>query len=133
MIGQIISQFYYRFTKPKEANQETEENKYSPKYIAGLLAKKEPNGRVFFHFNNRSDYITLSSKGQLNVRGKEEMFRAWGNSEFRTLKPQAVFEELEKEIVQIRIISATGRINRSFSSYGEFMNWLAGEGEKKRA
>ncbi len=131
MIAQFINQFHYRFKRfKKDIDQEQIENRYSPEYIARLLAKKAPKGKVLFHFKNKSDGITLFSNRQLNVRGKEDMFRAWGNSEFKCLKPQAVFEELEKEIVRIKVILASGRDNYTFSSYGEFIYWLANEGDK---
>jgi hypothetical protein len=128
MIAQFINQFYYKFKR--EINQEKIGNKYSPEYIAKLLAKKNPKGKVLFHFKNKSDRITLFSNRQLNVRGEEDMFRAWGSSEFKGLKPQAVFEELEKEIIKIKVISSSGKDNYSFSSYGEFIHWLANEGDK---
>jgi len=107
------------------------ENKYSKKYILRLLIGKEPKGTALFYFNDRNEYITLSPIGQLNVRGEEDMFRAWGSSEFRNFKPQAVFEELEKEITQIEVVSAPGGVNHSFNSYGEFISWLAGESEER--
>jgi hypothetical protein len=107
------------------------ENKYSKNYVLRLLMGKEPKGTALFYFNNRNEYITLSSIGQLNVRGKDDMFRAWGSSEFRNLQPQAVFEELEKEITKIKFVSAPGDVNHTFNSYGEFISWLACESEKK--
>ncbi len=106
------------------------ENKYSKNYILRLLMKKEPKGTALFYFNNRNEYITLSSIGQLNVRGEQDMFRTWGSSEFRNLHPQAVFEELEREITKIKVISA-GDVNHTFNSYGEFISWLACESEKR--
>ncbi len=126
MIVQFINQLY----RYKKGVEEKRENRYSPEYIARLLARKSPKGKALFHFKNKSDYIALFSNRQLNVRGKEDIFRAWGSSEFKGLKPQAVFEELEREIVKIKVISASGRNNYSFSSYGEFMCWLANEGDK---
>jgi hypothetical protein len=128
MTVQFINQFHYKFKK--EIDQEKLENRYSPEYIARLLAKKAPKGKVLFHFKNKSDRITLFSNRQLNVRGEEDMFRAWGSSEFKGLKPRAVFEELEKEIVRIKVISASGKDNYSFSSYDEFIGWLVNEGDK---
>lgn len=128
MIAQFINQFYYRFKK--EIDQEKIENKYSPEYVAKLLAKKAPKGKVLFQFKNKSDRIALFSNRQLNVRGEEDMFIAWGSSEFKGLKPQAVFEELEKEIVRIKVISVSGRDSHSFSSYSEFIRWLANENDK---
>ncbi len=129
MIAQFINQFYYRFKK--EIDQGKIENKYSPEYVARLLAKKAPKGKALFQFKNKSDHIALFSNRQLNVRGEEDMFIAWGSSEFRGLRPQAVFEELEKEIVRIRVISVSGGDNHSFSSYSEFIRWLTHEGDKK--
>ena len=115
----------HRLIRDEKINQ----NRYSPKYIAELLPEKDRNGKAFFHFSNISDYITLSSNGQLNVRGGEEdLFRAWGNSEFRNLTPHAVFQELEKEIVKINIpVSGKGY---SFNSYSEFVNWLTYQSDK---
>jgi hypothetical protein len=128
MIAQFINQFYYRFKK--EIDQEKIENKYSPEYVARLLTKKASKGKVLFQFKNKSDRIALFSNRQLNVRGEEDMFIAWGSSEFKGLKPQAVFEELEKEIVRIKVISVSGRDSHSFSSYSEFIRWLANENDK---
>lgn len=128
MIAQFINQFYYRFKK--EIDQEKIENKYSPEYVARLLTKKAPKGKVLFQFQNKSDRIALFSNRQLNVRGEEDMFIAWGSSEFKGLKPQAVFEELEKEIVRIKVISVSGRDSNSFNSYSEFIRWLANENDK---
>jgi hypothetical protein len=102
------------------------EDKYSPKYIVKFLAEKYPRGKAFFYFSGKNDYIALSSNGQLNVRGGEEdMFRAWVNSEFRNLKPQSVFQELEKELVKISFTpAALNGGNCSFKSYDDFINWL---------
>ncbi len=119
----------HRFIKSKDKGEKISQNKYSPKYIAELLPEKDRNGKVFFHFSNISDYITLSSNGQLNVRGGEEdLFRAWGSSEFRNLAPHAVFEELEKEIIKISI-PMPGR-DYSFNSYSEFISWLTYQSDK---
>ena len=107
------------------------EDKYSKKYILRHLMEKQSNGTALFYFNNRNEYITLALTGQLNVRGKEDMFRAWGSSEFKNLNPQEVFEELEKEITKVKVISASDGINHSFNSYGEFISWLADERGKR--
>ncbi|MGE5443695.1 MAG: hypothetical protein ACM3SR_03730 [Ignavibacteriales bacterium] len=119
----------YRLANHRD--RENRENKYSKKYILRHLMEKQRNGVALFYFRNRNEYITLSLTGQLNVRGEEDMFRPWGSSEFRNLKPQAVFEELEKEISKVKVISAPGSFNHSFNSYGEFIGWLAGESEKR--
>jgi hypothetical protein len=112
-------------TKPKDTDAGINENKYSPKYIVKLLTEKYPRGKAFFYFRGKNDYIAISSNGQINVRGGEEdMFRAWVNSEFRNLKPQSVFHELEKELIKINLISMSGRENYSFNSYNELINWL---------
>ena len=117
----------YRFIKDRD--EKINQSKYSPRYIAELLPEKDRNGKVFFHFSNIGDYITLSSNGQLNVRGGEEdLFRAWGSSEFKNLAPHAVFQELEKEIVKINI-PMSGR-DYSFNSYSEFISWLTYRGDK---
>jgi hypothetical protein len=118
----------YRLARYRDS--EKIENKYSKNYILRLLMGKEPKGTALFYFNNRNEYITLAWTGQLNVRGEEDMFRAWGSSEFKNLKPQAVFEELEEEIARIKVISAPDG-DHSFNSYGEFISWLADESEKR--
>jgi len=101
------------------------ENKYSLKYVVRLLKEKYPGGRVFFYFSDRDDYVALSSNGHLNVRGGEEdMFRAWGSSEFRNLKPQSLFQELEKELIKIIVVPASNRENYSFDSYNDLISWL---------
>jgi hypothetical protein len=113
----------------KDRNEKINQNKYSPKYVAELLAEKDRNGKVFFHFSNISDYITLSSNGQLNVRDREEdLFKAWGSSEFRNLAPHAVFQELEDRILKINI-PVSGR-DCSFSSYSEFISWFTFQSDK---
>jgi hypothetical protein len=112
-------------TKPKDTDMRINENKYSPKYIVKLLTEKYPSGKAFFYFSGKNDYIALFSNGQLNVRGGEEdMFRAWMNSEFRNLKPQSVFHELEKELIKINFTPVSGRENYSFDSYSDFITWL---------
>jgi hypothetical protein len=119
----------HRSIKPKYKEEKINQNRYSPRYIAELLPEKGRNGKVSFHFSNMSDYITLSSNGQLNVRGGEEdLFRAWGSSEFKNLTPHAVFQELEKEIIKINI-PMSGR-DYSFNSYSEFIGWLTYQGDK---
>lgn len=102
----------------------TKENRYSTKFIVRLIAKKEKRAKVFFYFRSNKDYITLSWNGQLNTRGEDDMFKPWGRSEFRNLKPQSVFEELENEILKINLFPAIGRRGYSFNSYNEFINWL---------
>ena len=109
----------HRFRKSKDNEEKINQNKYSPRYIAELLPEKDADGKAAFYFSNIGDYITLSSDGQLNVRGGEEdLFRAWGNSEFRNLTPNTVFQELEEEIVRINVA------DYSFDSYSEFTSWL---------
>jgi hypothetical protein len=113
----------HRFSKSKDKQEKINQNKYSPKYIAEFLPEKDRNGKASFHFSNISDYIILSSNGQLNVRGgKEDLFRAWGSSEFRNLTPNTVFQELEGEIMRINV--AVSWRDYSFNSFGEFTNWL---------
>ena len=95
----------HRFRKSKDQEEKINQNKYSPKYIAELLPERDRNGKAFFYFSGISDYITLSSDGQLNVRGGEEdLFRAWGSSEFRNLTPHTVFQKLEDRIIKINIL-----------------------------
>ncbi len=115
--------------KSKYKEEKINQNRYTPRYITELLSEKDRNGKVFFHFSNIGEYITLSSSGQLNVRGGEEdLFRAWGSSEFRNLAPHSVFQELEKEIVKINI-PVPGR-DYSFNSYSEFISWLTHQSDK---
>jgi hypothetical protein len=100
-------------------------NEYSPRYIARRLAEKDTKLRVFFHFKDMNDYITLSSNGQLNVRdGQEELFKAWGISQFRDLNPQTIFQELEGRIRKINVVSFSDYMNHSFNSYSDFIEWL---------
>lgn len=102
------------------------ENIYSPKYILRLLAERNCDGKALFYFRNASDYITLSSNGQLNVRGgEEEFFKHWGSSDFRNLKPQSIFRELEDEIIEVSFVPVSGEKGYSFNSYNDFINWLA--------
>jgi len=126
MIDQLIHRFYYIFSKPDYI--EGEENKYNPRYITKLLGKKVLNGKAFFYFKNRSNYISLFANGQVNIRGEEGMFRPWGISEFKDLKPQAVFEELEEEIVRIKVPLPAGGRGYYFDTYSEFINWLTEKG-----
>ena len=101
-------------------------NEYSPRYIVRRLAEKDAKLRVFFHFKDMNDYITLSTNGQLNVRdGQEELFKAWGISQFRDLNPQTIFQELESRIRKINVISFSDYTNHSFNSYSEFIKWLS--------
>jgi hypothetical protein len=105
------------------------QNKYSPKYIVELLTEKDSNGKAFFYFSNISDYITLYSNGQINVRDREDdMFKAWGSSEFRDLKPHSVFQELEDRIMKINI-PVLGR-DYFFNSYNEFISWFTHQSDK---
>ena len=108
-----------------ETYEKINEDKYSPRYISTLLREKYPRGRVSFYFDKNDDYITLSSDGQLNVRDVDhELFKSWGSSEFKNLRPQTVFQELEKELIRICINPALGIKKYVFSSYKEFITWL---------
>lgn len=114
----------------EDTDEKTNENRYSPKYIVRLLKEKYPKGKAIFYFSSKNDYITVSSNGHLNIRGGEEdMFRAWGSSEFRNLKPQSVFLELEKELIKIIVAPASNGEYYSFNSYDELVNWLALHGD----
>jgi hypothetical protein len=126
MIDQLVYHFYYIFAKPDY--MEGGENIYDPKYITKLLGKKVLNGRAFFYFKNRSDYISLFANGQMNVRGEEGMFRPWGGSEFKDLKPQTLFEELEEEIAKIKVPLSADGMGYYFDTYSEFINWLTEKG-----
>ncbi len=115
--------------KSKYKEEKINPNRYTPRYITELLPEKDRNGKVFFHFSNISEYITLSSNGHLNVRGGEEdLFRAWRSSEFRNLKSQSIFQELEGRIIKINI-PVPGR-DYSFNSYSEFISWLTHQSDK---
>ncbi|HEX3033839.1 MAG TPA: hypothetical protein VHT73_01740 [Thermodesulfobacteriota bacterium] len=104
------------------------ENSYSPKYILRLLAERNCSGKALFYFRNASDYISLSSNGHLNVRGgEEEFFKHWGSSDFRNLKPQSIFRELEDEIIKISFVPGSGERRYSFDSYNDFIDWLVGK------
>lgn len=110
----------------EDTNEKINENRYSPKYVVRLLKGKYPKGKAIFYFRNKSDYITVSTNGHLNVRGGEEdMFRGWGVSEFRNFKPQSVFLELEKELIKIVVTPASNGEYYSFNSYDELVSWLA--------
>lgn len=66
---------------PKPTYTNVMEDNYSPKYIVKLLTEKNFNGKAFFYFRNLNDYITLSSIGQLNVKGGgKESFSKPGES-----------------------------------------------------
>lgn len=117
------------FTKSKDKEEKINQNKYSPRYIAELLPEKDRDGKALFHFSGISDYITLSSNEQLNARGGEEdLFRAWGSSEFRNPLPHAVLRELEERIIKINV-PASER-DYSFNSYNQFVSWLTNRSDK---
>jgi hypothetical protein len=110
---------------PKPTYSNVREDNYNPKYIVNLLTEKNFSGKAFFYFRNLSDYITLSSIGQLNAKGGEgELFKAWGVSEFRNFKPRSIFQELENEIIRINFIATSNGRYYSFNSYKELINWL---------
>ena len=112
-------------TKYKIGEVNTSDNKYSPKYIARLLAERYPTAKAVFYFVDKNDYITLSPNGHLNVRGGgEELFKAWGLSEFGGFKPQTIFRELENELRKITVTNSAGNETHSFDSYDAFLNWL---------
>jgi hypothetical protein len=127
MINELIHQFYYKFAKPIE--QENTENKYDPKYITSLLRKRQLNGKAYFYFKNRTSYIVIFANGQINVKGEEEMFRTWGNSEYKDFKPHNLFEKLEREISKIKVSRSRDGDGGShhFDSYSEFLKWLTGQ------
>jgi hypothetical protein len=112
-------------TKYKIGEVKTNEDKYSPKYLAGLLAERYPTAKAVFYYVGRNDYLSLSSNGHLNVRGGGEgLFKAWGLSEFGDLKPQTIFRELENELLKIAVTNSAGNETHSFDSYNAFLNWL---------
>ncbi len=115
-----------RETVLSESRPYVREDNYSPKHIVKLLTQKNCNGKAFFHFRNMNDYISLSSSGQLNVKGGEGgLFKPWGNSEFKYLRPKTVIQELENEIIAVNFIAASDGRCYSFDSYKEFINWLS--------
>ena len=122
MIGQLINHLQYIFAEPEDEGHPR--NDYDPKYIANLLKRREPNGKAFFYFKNRRNYISLFANGQINVREDDGMFKPWGVSEFKDIKPQDLFERLEKEIAKIKIPSSGYESDYHFYSYGEFLDWL---------
>lgn len=122
MINQLLHHFYYILVKPKD--EQYVQNDYDPKYIAKLLKRREFNGKAFFYFKNKSNYIALFANGQINVRGEEGMFRPWGVSEFKNLTPQNLFERLESEIAKIKVPSLAEEAGHHFYSYSEFLDWL---------
>jgi hypothetical protein len=129
MINEAAGQLNYVSTKSED--DEKWWNKYLPKFIARLLREKDPNGKALFYFKNRNDYIALFSNGHLNVRGEEDMFRAWVNSEFKDLEPQSIFKELEKDIAEISFIANSDKSSCSFNSYNEFIRWLTHKDSKE--
>ena len=101
------------------------EDYYSPKYIVRLITEKRLNGKALFYFRNLHYHITLSSLGQLNVKGGEgDLFKPWGSSEFKNFKPGSVFQELEDEIIRINFVTSRNGGSYSFDSYSDFTNWL---------
>jgi hypothetical protein len=131
MISEIIGQFYTDERPVEPEEDERAGNKYCPKYIARLLTRKGSYGKASFYFQGRRDHLTVSSNGHLNVRGEEEMFKVWGKSEFRNLKPRTVFEELEREITKINVTSVSDSGSHSFASYGDFIGWLTHRSDGK--
>ena len=126
MTNEFVNQLEYAYAQPRD-DEKRDSNKYAPRYIVKLLMKKDPYGKVLFYFRDRKDYIALFSNGQLNARDEEDMFRAWGISGFKDLKPQSVFKELEMEISQINFVTSSPGTNYSFQSYSEFVSWLIGD------
>ena len=99
--------------------------KYNPKFIINLLTEKHLRGRVLFYFDDRADFISLCSDGQLNVRGCEDhLFKFWGNSEFRNIKPNSVFQNHEDKVIKVNFIPSSGSGNILFNSFGKFIRWL---------
>ena len=126
MTNEFVNQLEYVYAQSRD-DEKRDGNKYAPRYIVRLLAKKDPFGKVLFYFRNRKDYIALFSNGQLNARNEEDMFRAWGISEFKDLNPQSIFKELEMEILRINFVTSSSGTNCSFQSYNEFIGWLIGD------
>ncbi|HSE84415.1 MAG TPA: hypothetical protein VLB01_07705 [Thermodesulfobacteriota bacterium] len=126
MTNEFVNQLEYIYAQSRD-DEKRDNNKYAPRYIVKFLAKKDPFGKALFYFRNRKDYIALFSNGQLNARDEEDMFKAWGVSEFKDLNPQSVFKELEMEISQINFVTSSSGTNYFFQSYSEFVGWLLGD------
>jgi hypothetical protein len=126
MTNEFVNQLEYVYTQSRD-DEKKDSNKYAPRYIVKLLMKKDPFGKVLFYFKGRKDYVALFSNGQLNAKDAEDMFKAWGNSEFKDLNPRSIFKELEMEISQINFITSSSRTNYFFQSYSEFVSWLIGD------
>ena len=123
MTNEFVNQLEYVYAQSRD-DEKKESSKYAPRYIVKLLMKKDPFGKVLFYFKDRKDYIALFSNGQLNAKDAEDMFKAWGNSEFKDLNPQSIFKELEMEISQINFVTSSSGTNYFFQSYSEFVSWL---------
>ncbi len=103
--------------------------RYNPRFIINLLTWRDLRGTVFFHFDDKNDFIALSSEGQLNVRGSEDhLFKFWGNSEFRNIRPNTVFHKLEHKITMVDFTPFSGSRNLRFDSFGRFISWLEDSG-----
>ena len=99
--------------------------KYNPRAIINLLEEKHLRGMVFFYFDDRADFISLCSDGQLNVRGcKDSLFIFWGNSEFRNIKPNSIFQTLEDKVIKVNFVPFSGSRDVLFNSFGKFIRWL---------
>lgn len=99
--------------------------KYDPKFIVNLLMEKHLRGTAFFYFDDKTDFISLCSDGQLNVRGRDDrLFKFWGNSEFRTIKPNAIFQNLKAKVIKVNFNSFSGGRVLLFNSYATFIEWL---------
>ena len=107
-----------------DQNNSTSE-KYNPKFITNLLEEKHLRGMVSFYFDDRADFISLYSDGQLNVRGcEDQLFKYWGNSEFRNIKPNSLFQKLGDKVVKVHFVPFSGSSNILFNSFGKFIMWL---------
>ncbi len=99
--------------------------KYDPKFIINLVTQRDLRGTVFFYFDDKTDFIALSSDGQLNARGcADHLFKFWGNSEFRDIKPDTVFHKLEHKVIKVDFTPFSGSRNFLFNSFSKFISWL---------
>ncbi|MEQ9617777.1 MAG: hypothetical protein RIG61_01215 [Deltaproteobacteria bacterium] len=100
---------------------------YNHRVIVKTLSERTNLWKLFFRFSKMEDYLTLTSSGHLNVRGGDEsLFKSWGKSEFKDIKPIFALRDLESLITLISL-ETEGGMEYSFSSYREFTNWLTDE------
>lgn len=103
------------------------EGSYNHRIIVKTLSEHSNSWKLFFRFSKMEDCLILTSSGHLNVRGGDEsLFKSWGKSEFKNIKPMFALSELESFMTLISL-ETEGGIEYSFRSYEEFTNWLTDE------